>query len=48
MKILCKIGLHKLVAIESLFTSDICKCVRCDKKFVDSIFGLFDYEHEEK
>lgn len=43
-KLLCFLGFHKIQTIENYITISKCKCIYCNMKFINSLFGLFKDE----
>jgi hypothetical protein len=41
-RLLCWFGFHKIVYEKSLLSVAHCRCVNCDKRFIDTLFGLMD------
>ena len=41
-KLLCLIGLHSMVCDESFLTTSKVHCSVCQRKYIDSVFGLYE------
>jgi hypothetical protein len=43
-RLLCWLGIHKIAYEKSILSVAHCRCVNCNKRFINTLYGLMDLD----